>query len=347
MSQAVRRGALSVVLTLVCVGSAHAAGPQPSSAGTTATSADGTAAPASLAVTAAPASAQVGQPVQLAVTNAPATATGFLWQIPGSALSTVSTGSQPRLLTRFTAAGAYPVTVHATIDGRSVSGTLKVSVSPPAPAAASAPAPASAPAASASVTASTTTATTTSATTSRDAVRAVAHAAADPGVNIIDFAFSPSTTTIHVGDTITWTNTGKQPHTATATNHSFDTGILTNGKSASHTFSQAGTFAYICTVHPYMKATVVVLGSSSSGSSSSPNSSNGSASTASTASGSPSPSSSTGTGSPSTGTASSTGSTGSSANLPYTGMNVWVAVLIGLGMIGGGLALRRRAIGAR
>ena len=45
-------------------------------------------------------------------------------------------------------------------------------------------------------------------------------------------------------------------HSATANDGSFDTGILSKGGSGSHTFTQAGTFSYICTPHPFMKGTV-------------------------------------------------------------------------------------------
>jgi LPXTG-motif cell wall-anchored protein len=93
------------------------------------------------------------------------------------------------------------------------------------------------------------------------AVRSVrtAHATTDPGVAIADFSFTPGATTIHVGDTITWTNHGPSSHTATARDGSFDTGVLSRGASASHTFTQPGTFSYVCRIHPFMHATVVVL----------------------------------------------------------------------------------------
>src|SRR5947207_11392566 len=41
-------------------------------------------------------------------------------------------------------------------------------------------------------------------------------AAGDPGVTIKDFSFGPSSVTVHVGDTVSWSNAGKSPHTATA-----------------------------------------------------------------------------------------------------------------------------------
>ncbi len=91
-----------------------------------------------------------------------------------------------------------------------------------------------------------------------------AHVAGDPGVTIADFHFSPASTTIHVGDTITWSNSGPSSHTATARNGSFNTGILKKGQSASHTFTQPGTFAYVCQIHPFMHGTIIVLAGTTS-----------------------------------------------------------------------------------
>ena len=53
-------------------------------------------------------------------------------------------------------------------------------------------------------------------------------------------------------------NNGPTPHSATSSSGAFDTGIFPKGQSRSHTFNEAGTFAYICTPHPFMKGTVVV-----------------------------------------------------------------------------------------
>jgi plastocyanin len=82
--------------------------------------------------------------------------------------------------------------------------------------------------------------------------------AADEAVTIADFAFSPQTVTITVGDTVTWTNSDAVVHTATATDGAWDTGDLAQGQSGAITFSTAGTFAYLCTPHPTMTGTVVV-----------------------------------------------------------------------------------------
>lgn len=82
---------------------------------------------------------------------------------------------------------------------------------------------------------------------------------ATPNAVVIQgFAFGPSSLTIAKGGTVTWTNNDKVPHTATADDGSWDTGNIAAGASKSLTFANAGTFAYHCTVHPMMKATLVV-----------------------------------------------------------------------------------------
>jgi plastocyanin len=98
----------------------------------------------------------------------------------------------------------------------------------------------------------------------------IARAAASGGVTISDFAFHPGTTTVHVGDTISWTNEDAASHTATADDGSFDTGTLARGASGSHAFASAGTFAYHCTIHPSMHGTVTVLAAAQSGSAPAP-----------------------------------------------------------------------------
>ena len=77
-------------------------------------------------------------------------------------------------------------------------------------------------------------------------------------VSIVDFAFQPASIMIASGTTVTWTNTGNAPHTATADDGSFDSGQLTNGQTFSQTFSTPGTFTYHCNVHPFMTAMITV-----------------------------------------------------------------------------------------
>ena len=83
--------------------------------------------------------------------------------------------------------------------------------------------------------------------------------AADHAVAISGFSFSPAQITIAVGDTITWTNSDAQGHTASADDGAWDAGPLPgNGGTRSVTFEQAGTFPYHCDIHPTMTGTVTV-----------------------------------------------------------------------------------------
>ena len=152
------------------------------------------------------------------------------------------------------------------------------------------------------------------------------HAAGDPGVRIADFQFTAATTTIQVGDTVTWTNSGPSDHTATAYNGSFDTAALHRGQSASHTFTQAGTITYFCRIHPFMKGTVVVL--AAAGASAAPGATGAGAGTGS------------GSGSGSGAGAPTTAGT-SGPTLPFTGLDVGTGVGVGLLLLAIGLGLRR------
>ena len=155
-------------------------------------------------------------------------------------------------------------------------------------------------------------------------------AAAAGSVAIKDFSFGPKSITVNVGDTVSWTNTGKQPHTATGSG--FDTGTLKQGQSASHTFSSAGTFNYICTIHPFMKGTVVVAAAAGS----SPSSGGGGSRSSSGSSGS---SAGAGSAAPTT----STPSTPAKPGIPNTGMDVVWLALSGALMVAAGTLLRRKA----
>ena len=82
--------------------------------------------------------------------------------------------------------------------------------------------------------------------------------AADQTVDIVGISFSPASVTVVVGDTVTWTNADAQSHTATADGGAFDTGTIGGNSSKAVTLTTAGTFAYHCTIHPAMTATLVV-----------------------------------------------------------------------------------------
>jgi plastocyanin len=77
-------------------------------------------------------------------------------------------------------------------------------------------------------------------------------------VDITNFAFAPVTLTIPVGATGTWTNRDEEPHTVVATDGSFHSPGMGTGGTYSFTFTTAGTFDYVCSIHPFMHGTVVV-----------------------------------------------------------------------------------------
>ena len=78
-------------------------------------------------------------------------------------------------------------------------------------------------------------------------------------ITIADFSFSPSCTTVALSTQVTWTNTGAVSHTTTSdVPGQWDSGVITATNTYSHTFNSAGTFAYHCSIHPQMTATIVV-----------------------------------------------------------------------------------------
>jgi plastocyanin len=77
-------------------------------------------------------------------------------------------------------------------------------------------------------------------------------------VNIDNFAFAPATLTVHAGSTVTWTNRDEEPHTVVANDGSFHSPGMGSQATFSYTFTKSGTFDYVCSIHPYMHATVVV-----------------------------------------------------------------------------------------
>lgn len=80
----------------------------------------------------------------------------------------------------------------------------------------------------------------------------------NPSVSIKNSAFSVGTLKISAGTTVKWTNNDAMNHTVTADDGSFDSGNIAPGASYTKTFSTKGTFAYHCSIHTGMKATVEV-----------------------------------------------------------------------------------------
>jgi plastocyanin len=77
-------------------------------------------------------------------------------------------------------------------------------------------------------------------------------------VKIHDFAFAPAQLTVKVGTTVTWVNEDDIPHTVVASGKAFRSKALDTNDKFSFTFTAAGSYEYFCSLHPHMKATVVV-----------------------------------------------------------------------------------------
>jgi plastocyanin len=152
-------------------------------------------------------------------------------------------------------------------------------------------------------------------------------------VSIQDFFFDPGQLSVAPGTTVTWVNEGQAPHTVTSTDgKELDSATLQPGDTYTFTFDEgdAGeTFAYQCTIHPQMTASVTVSGGGEMTTPSASSSASVSASPSASASASPS--------------ASATAS--AAPGLPDTGgvsLPLMAAVvLLGLGIVA--LIAKRRA----
>jgi LPXTG-motif cell wall-anchored protein len=152
---------------------------------------------------------------------------------------------------------------------------------------------------------------------------------AGPLVTIADFAFRSPVTTVRVGQAVTWTNRGPSSHTATAANGSFDTGVLRRGASAGHRFTAAGTFAYVCSIHPFMKGTVRVTAAAGT----QPGAVKPEPATTAPSTASPAP------GAPASGTRThNTATPATEARLPATGSDPFAVAVAGLAALAAGVA---------
>ena len=73
-------------------------------------------------------------------------------------------------------------------------------------------------------------------------------------------AFYPTTTLTRVGQTVTWINGDSSPHNVTyVSGPRFSSSpTIEPGAKYSIKFTTPGTIHYYCTIHPWMKATIVV-----------------------------------------------------------------------------------------
>jgi amicyanin len=86
------------------------------------------------------------------------------------------------------------------------------------------------------------------------------NAAANPVVTVgMDHnTFIPSEITVAPGTTVTWVNNEAMPHTVVDQNKGFRSKIIAKEATFSFTFTTAGDFDYMCSIHPNMKGKVIV-----------------------------------------------------------------------------------------
>jgi plastocyanin len=78
-------------------------------------------------------------------------------------------------------------------------------------------------------------------------------------VAIKGLAFAPVRLEVAAGDTIGWVNGDMFPHTSTADGAAgWDTGPIPSGDTTFAVVRRAGTFNYICEIHPTMHGTIIV-----------------------------------------------------------------------------------------
>ena len=77
-------------------------------------------------------------------------------------------------------------------------------------------------------------------------------------VSIANFAFAPGELRIVAGQTVTWVNHDGAPHGLAHADGAKGSDLLLPGASVSRHYDQAGSYDYICSVHPYMTGKVVV-----------------------------------------------------------------------------------------
>jgi len=76
-------------------------------------------------------------------------------------------------------------------------------------------------------------------------------------VHLDNFSFSPATSAVPVGTTVTWTNHDDVPHTVVSTERKFKSPVLDTDERFSYRFDAPGTYDYFCSIHPKMTGRIV------------------------------------------------------------------------------------------
>jgi plastocyanin len=80
----------------------------------------------------------------------------------------------------------------------------------------------------------------------------------DTKVGIDNFKFAPNPLTISKGSAVTWTNHDDIPHSIVLNALGVHSKAMDTDGAFTYTFDKTGTFFYVCGLHPFMQAKVVV-----------------------------------------------------------------------------------------
>ena len=76
--------------------------------------------------------------------------------------------------------------------------------------------------------------------------------------DLTNWHFDPADLTVPAGSTVVWHNRGKEEHSVTADDKSFDSGLKPSGTDFQHAFPTVGVYAYHCAPHPWMTGRIHV-----------------------------------------------------------------------------------------
>jgi Icc protein len=92
-----------------------------------------------------------------------------------------------------------------------------------------------------------------------DTARSGTEGGSPTAVSIDNFSFTPATTTVLTGSTVTWTNTDDVPHRIASSDGAFSASpALDTGDRYAFRFTRPGRYEYFCSLHPRMTGAVVV-----------------------------------------------------------------------------------------
>jgi plastocyanin len=77
-------------------------------------------------------------------------------------------------------------------------------------------------------------------------------------IELHQYMFRPSSLTVPVGTIVAWKNLDEEPHTVASLDGKFRSGAIDQDETFVHTFAVAGTYRYVCSIHPQMVGTVIV-----------------------------------------------------------------------------------------